>query len=460
MKRPRRFSLVARLGPPDEPTAPLVQADSDLYDINFLDGRRHLRFGVGSALKALASLGFRPSERAIDLLLLAALVNAADTRISRSSNAQDGWTREIDLYAPVSAPQVWAEQKARLETLLRFLTGDRWRVFFYSRPDHCRSLATQPTSRAIHPITHVSLLSGGLDSLIGAIDLLAAGRRPLFVGHYWDGQTAKAQAAVLSALTTHYSQQHVNCLRVRLGFDRNSLDTGETESTQRSRSFLFYAIGALAASTFDQSMTVNVPENGLIALNVPLDPLRVGALSTRTAHPHVITGMTQLTHAVGLPVSFSNPYRHMTKGEMVSRCADRAFLRSIVAYSMSCSSPAKMRFQGLSPSHCGRCVACLIRRASLKAGLGMEDPTRYAVEDLRAGTLSTKRAEGRDIRSFQLLANRINRDPRLAKILVHKPGPLVGAPDEVPRYAEVFRRGVLEVAALLQGVTATPRCHK
>lgn len=452
----RRFSLIGRLGPADKASVQLVQMDSVVYEIDFLDGERRMRFGIGSALDDIASLGLEPSERAIDLILLAALVNAGDTRVSRSINGQDGWTREIDLYLPVSAPIVWNGEKQRIEALLRFLTGDRWRVFFRARTKRTNILAVRPKRSPTDGMTDVNLLSGGLDSLIGAINLLAKGRYPLFVGHYWDAETAKAQAYVLGALDKHYPGHNIKSLRVRLGFDKHHLDTRETESTQRGRSFLFYAIGALAASAFHRPMAVNVPENGLIALNVPLDPLRLGALSTRTAHPHVIAGMKRLTDAIGLSVSFSNPYRHMTKGEMVSGCADGAFLRSVVGNSMSCSSPAKARYRGLSPRHCGYCVPCLIRRASLQAGLGVQDPTLYTVEDLRAETLATDRAEGKDVRSFQLITNRIKRAPELAKILVHKPGPLVDAPDELQDYADVFRRGVLEVGALLQGVRAEP----
>ena len=285
---------------------------------------------------------------------------------------------------------------------------------------------------------------------------MAKDKRPLFVSHYWDAETAKAQTHVLKALEKHFSRDKIESLRVRLGFDRHHLDTGETEATQRGRSFLFFALAALAASAFERPMAVSIPENGLIALNVPLDPLRVGALSTRTAHPHVIAGIRRLTDAVGLSVSFSNPYRHRTKGEMVAGCADGTCLREVVGDSMSCSSPAKARYKGLSPRHCGYCVPCLIRRASLKAGLGMKDPTLYTVENLRVQTLATDQAEGEHIRSFHLMEKRIKKDPGLAKILVHKPGPLIDAPDEIPDYASVFRRGILEVGKLLRGVKAKP----
>ena len=452
----RRFSLIGRLGPDDMASVKPVQTDSAVYEIDFLDGDRRMGFGIGQALDQVASLGLRSSERAIDLVLLAALVTAGDTRVSRPINAQDGWTREVDLYVPVSAPELWNDKKQSVEALLRFLTGDRWRVFFHVRTDRTMALAIQPKRVAIDDLTEVSLLSGGLDSLIGAINLLARGRYPLFVSHYWDAETAKAQTSVLKALAKHFCGNEIKRVRVRLGFDRHHLDTQEREATQRGRSFLFYALAALAASAFDRPMAVDVPENGLIALNVPLDPLRLGALSTRTAHPHFIAGMRRLIDAVGLSVSLSNPYRHMTKGEMVSGCADGAFLRKVVSDSMSCSSPAKARYRKLSPRHCGYCVPCLIRRASLKAGLGVKDPTLYTVEDLRSKPLATDRVEGEHVRSFQLMVKRIEADPGLAKILVHKPGPLVDAPEEIPAYADVFRRGVLEVGELLHGVKARP----
>ena len=452
----RRFSLIGRLGADDKASIKPVQTDSAIYEIDFLDRERRMRFGLGQALDQLASLGLRPAERAIDLILLAALVNAGDTRVSRPINAQDGWTREIDLYLPVSAPKVWNDERQSIEALLRFLTGDRWRVFFRVRTDRSAALAVQPKRLAINDLTEISLLSGGLDSLIGAIDLLADGKRPFFVSHYWDAETAKAQTYLLGVLAKQFSGQEMKSLRVRVGFDRQHLDTGETEATQRGRSFLFFALAALAASAFDRPMEVKIPENGLIALNVPLDPLRFGALSTRTAHPYFIAGMRRLTDAVQISVSFWNPYRHMTKGEMVSACTDGAFLRKVVGNSMSCSSPAKARYKGLSPRHCGYCVPCLIRRASLKAGLGVKDPTLYTVENLRAQTLATDRAEGEHIRSFQLMVKRIKKDPGLAKILVHKPGPLIDAPDEISDFAGVFRRGVLEVGKLLQGVKASP----
>ena len=452
----RRFSLIGRLGPDDKGTINLVQSDSDVFEIDFLDGDLRMGFGIGHALDQLASLGLQASERGIDLVVLAALVNAGDTRVSRKLNAQDGWTREIDLYVPVSAAAAWSANSGSIESMLRFLSGDRWRVFFRDRTKRTKTLAVAPKRLAIDGLTKVSLLSGGLDSLIGAVDLLSGGVRPLFVSHYWDSETAKAQAYILERLETQFGKEAFKSLRVRLGFDKHHLTTGETENTQRGRSFLFYSLATLAASAINGRTAVDIPENGLIALNVPLDPLRFGALSTRTAHPHFIASMQRLIDALALDVELNNPYRHMTKGEMVANCADKLFLQKIVANSMSCSSPAKARYKKLSPRHCGYCVPCLIRRASLEVGLDGDDETLYTVEDLKGHILASDQPEGEHVRSFQLMAKRIRAKPDLAKILVHKPGPLHDKPDEIPDYADVFRRGVLEVAELLKGVRARP----
>lgn len=301
----------------------------------------------------------------------------------------------------------------------------------------------------------VALFSGGLDSLIGAIDLLTAGKRPMLVSHWWDAETSKAQQALLQKLQTRFPTNSPRSLRVRLGFDKHDVSTDETENTQRSRSFLFFALAAVTAVALRAPRAI-VPENGLIGLNVPLDPLRLGALSTRTTHPHYMANFNRLLAGLGLPVRLDNPYRHMTKGEMVKRCMDRLLLQALVPISMSCSSPAKARFRGLSPRHCGTCVPCLIRRASLQAGFGANDPTLYLVPALSAQTLNTIKAEGEHVRSFQLLNAQLNANPSSAASLARIPGPLNDAPAEVDDYVDVLRRGIHEVDALLQNVRAAP----
>lgn len=452
----RRFTFIGRMGVSDNGPVPLLQPDTTLIDIQFVDTFRRLEYGIGSALDALRALGLTPKEVAVDLVVLSALVNAADTRISRAVNSQNGWTREIDLIIPVSDVRLWDDQARLLERLLRFLTGDLWRVFFRSRPAGFHRIAQPPTNLALTTFDNVALFSGGLDSLVGAIDQLASSARPLLVSHYWDSETSKAQNALLHFLERHYPKREIKSLRVRLGFDKHHANTGEIEDTQRGRSFLFFALAVLAASALGTNSQVLVPENGLIGLNVPLDPLRLGSLSTRTTHPFYMARMNELLRRLSLPLELTNPYRHMTKGEMLEGCKDRGFLQKIVGQSMSCSSPAKARYRKLSPRHCGTCVPCLIRRASIEFGLGAVDPTLYTVPSLTARKLDTRAAEGEHVRSFQLMIAKLGANPAAAKVLVHVPGPLSDAPQEIPQFVGVFERGMAEVAQLLRSVTAGP----
>ncbi|TGT79253.1 hypothetical protein EN804_35045 [Mesorhizobium sp. M8A.F.Ca.ET.161.01.1.1] len=78
------------------------------------------------------------------------------------------------------------------------------------------------------------------------------------------------------------------------------------------------------------------------------------------------------------------------------------------------------------------------------------------VKDLAARRLDTLEAEGEHVRSFQLMAERLRRNPRAAKALARIPGPLTDEPSEIDDYVDVFVRGMQEVAHFLEPVRAKP----
>lgn len=444
----RRHSFIARLGPADRAPVPQVQPDAVATEVRFVDGHRRLGFGLGSMVDQLAVRGLVPSEMAVDLALLAALVTAADTRLSRATESQDSWTREIDLYVPVGDPARWEALTALLERTLAFLTGDRWRLFFRARHQAHRRLVAPSARLRLRPgFDCICLFSGGLDSFVGAIDLLAANRKPLLVSHYWDLSTSK-QELCASRLGAAYGDLRPRHVRARVGFDKNDFAmVAGPEQTQRGRSFLFFALASLAASGMEET-TIFVPENGLISLNVPLDPLRVGAWSTRTTHPFYMARWNELLGALGIGAKLENPYRFQTKGEMLQGCKNRKLLEHHVGETISCSSYAKARYRRESPRHCGYCVPCLIRRAAIEAALG-SDPTLYSQASLTGRIIDAGKAEGEHLRSFQLMARRIARNPRLPRLLIHKPGPLSDYGESaIGDYAGVFQRGLEEVSAI------------
>jgi hypothetical protein len=156
--------------------------------------------------------------------------------------------------------------------------------------------------------------------------------------------------------------------------------------------------------------------------------------------------------ALGIGGRIDNPYWDKTKGEMVAACASQAVLSKRAPSSLSCSSPTKGRWTKQPQGHCGFCLPCLIRRAALEPN----DPTAYTLANLRASPLDTKQAAGQQVRSFQIAIARLAARPDLAKVLIHKPGPLYDDPARHDALAGVYRRGLEEVGRLLTGVQTAP----
>ena len=455
----RRHLLLGRYGPDDQIAVPSA-SDEQVTDLQLVVGEKSLGHGIGGALTDLKGLGVRPSEIGLDLLVLAAHVYAADTRISRSEQSQDSWTREIRLVVPVSDTQRWNAAAQTLKHALDFLTGDRWTLGFRLRPTRFTEIITPPEALLPPAFDDVSLFSGGLDSLIGAIDRLEIGRTPLLVSHAGDGATSDAQNTLFDALKKQFKATAFDRLRAWMTFPSNLVHGVSSENSTRGRSFLFFALGVFAGTGLGKDFVLRVPENGLIALNVPLDPLRLGSNSTRTTHPFYIARWNDLLGYLGISGRIENPYWDKTKGEMAAACAAPALLKTLAPHALSCAHPANARHLGIKGrgiEQCGYCLPCLIRRAALDAAWGRgNDTTPYTLQDLRAHPLGTSNSTGQQIRSFQVAIERLRAAPQLAKVLIHKPGSLADESLRLDQLASVYRRGLAEVAQLIEGVETKP----
>lgn len=454
----KRQLLAGRFGADDQLEIPMGRDEQRTY-LQLVAGEKSLDHGIGGALSSLKKLGVYPTEIGLDLLVLAAHVHAADTRISRVQQSQDSWTREIRLVVPVSEPSRWVAATSVLKSMLDFLTGDRWEFGFRKRPSRFQSIVEQEELDLISPsFDALSLFSGGLDSLIGAIDLLENGSTPLLISHSGDGAASDAQNKLISGLKDHYKNISFDRLRVGMTFKQNLIKGVGSEDSTRGRSFLFFALGVFAGTGFGRRFTLRVPENGLIALNVPLDPLRLGSNSTRTTHPYYMTRWNDLLKVLDVNGEVRNPYWDKTKGEMASNCLNADLLKQLATDSLSCSSPTKGRWQGLGIEHCGYCLPCIIRRAALESAFGSKsDATQYTVPDLRAQVLDTRKAEGVQVRSFQYAIERLKKQPQLANLLIHKPGSLADEIVHLDQLADVYRRGLAEVGQLISGVQTRPK---
>ncbi|EPG64640.1 Qat anti-phage system QueC-like protein QatC [Leptospira wolffii] len=404
-----------------------------------------------TTLKRLNDLKIQPSELGFDLLILAAHVNLADTHISRIKDSQDSWTREIRLVIPVSNPSKWRNSITTIEKMLNFLTGDLWVINFRKRPEKVQALLTIKNKPENPKFDRLSLFSGGLDSLIGAIDLLEQGKSPLFISYLGDGSVSSPQSNLFSLLKKEYSKRNFERFKIGIEFPKEIIKESKHENTSRGRSFHFIAIAVLAGTAFSNGFILNIPENGFIALNVPLDNLRLGSLSTRTTHPYYLFLWNKLLSELQINGLLENPYWRRTKGNMIRECSNINFLKKSYVKSMSCAAPTKLRWFGFTTQHCGYCLPCIIRKASLNFGLGKGiDKTKYWKKNLKQLVSENNITTMQQIRSFQYAINVTNKNPKIAKYLIHLPGPLPSFKEEdFKSLVDVYRNGLKEIEILL-----------
>jgi 7-cyano-7-deazaguanine synthase in queuosine biosynthesis len=449
-----KYGLNFHFGKADIVSALRSEDFDAFFNIDLFANLNALSFHIPPFLQILFNAQLTPSEDALDLLFVGAAVFGADTHISRDQTSQNGWTREISLSLPVSDLEKWNNIIPTLERALRFLSGDYWFFSFRERPAGVAKEIKKAKGTPKIEYSCVSLFSGGLDSYIGAIDRLEEKHNPILVSHSWVTGASHDQRVCFRKLNETYPKRILHCAG-RIGFSAEALPGVTKETSERSRSFLFFSQAAIAASALGDGTVIYVPENGLISLNVPIDYLRLGSLSTRTTHPFVIARFNEILGMLGIAAKLQNPYAHKTKGEMVADCANPALLATTITETMSCSSPGKYRFVGHSRGHCGHCVPCIIRRASLQDVAG-GDPTSYIVSDLRARTIDSNKAEGEHIRSFQLAIQKLGASESRARVIIRKPGSLQDSEHEIDELAGVYCRGVGEIERLLDGVVTAP----
>ena len=309
-------------------------------------------------------------------LYFSALIYAIDRSISREEHSIDGWSRELDVVIKIPCHEVYDAHRMRITAMLSYLTGDYWTLSFQEAPSF--SLIKYKKCDYFDDIAQVNLFSGGLDSLIGAIDFMTQyPKKKLFLASHYDSDMSgprNDQEKLLHCFASKYSGQYVVFSK------RNSIRIGSkisAETSCRSRSIMFIAI-ALQIAEYNKSKII-IPENGSVSLNYPLSPSRRSSCSTRTTHPVVLNQVNKIFEDFGFTAQVENPYELMTKGEMVRDCKDLPYLLNILSDSNSCGKRTRRQFfyDNRHATHCGHCMPCMYREASL---VGYEDKTLYGNE--------------------------------------------------------------------------------
>jgi len=389
-----------------------------------------------------------PPRPAIDFLLFSAGVFVADKKVPRRL-ALDRWTRHFQMSVPVHDPTAWGTATPHLSEALAFLTGDRWDLGWRHEPIELRP--TTPVER--RHVDAICLFSGGLDSLVGAINLLEEqpDSRILLVGHYDSSLTPGVQRRLAAALSTHYGPQRVRLVQALLRpastrpRQQYPLPPGR-ETTTRSRSIAFLGLGLAAAAAQSSETPLYVPENGFIAVNTPLNDTRLGSCSTRTTHPYFLDRLRQGLQAIGLTNAIINPYLLATKGELLAGCQNGELLTNLASLSVSCAHPEQGRYEQTGYGNCGYCFPCLIRRSALNT-IGLDDPSQYRRDVCSdASFLDGRSARGRDARAV-FTALQATADPaRAGSLAPALSGPLRG--QHAKDVVRVYRQGLEELRNL------------
>jgi len=360
-----------------------------------------------------------------DLFLISALVYGVDNLLDRRYYSDDGWARELKVSFPVYNLATWQGKEQMLEETLKFLTGDHWdinfsqntvtNIFLVQKRRWKKNIRKYNAER----IKTTSLFSGGLDSLIGIIDQIESlnvNEEILLVSHFDFNSSGpkKDQDRLYKHVKNNYLN-HINdnWIRIRLSLKRRNQNGDEftVEGNYRSRSFFFIGLGCYVS----QSSNLVVPENGTISINYPLTPSRVSSLSTRTTHPFVINRLQVLLNDLGIDIELENPYSYQTKGEMIVNCLNYELLTGIYSESTSCGKPGhNYSWKNRTASHCGVCMPCIYRRASLNIsgqdhdiyGRDITKPlTRNSYTDLPALINYLKKQIGLDKMKRDILVN-------------------------------------------------------
>lgn len=378
-----------------------------------------------------------PEEVSIDLMIVSEFVYYCDRLFLRES-AVDGWKREISLEIPLLNDEIFIENTELLQNLLNFLTGDNWTLSFCSREltDWEERIRLKCVEKSSEDFQDICMFSGGLDSYIGAIDLLEEGENPIFVSHYGGSKgTLPYQVSLKEKLMNVYPRLETNQF-----FQFYIAPQNGREDTTRSRSFLFFSHAIVVANSVNAKRLI-VPENGFISINVPLTFARSGSSSTRTTHPYYFKLFQELLLNLGLNIEIFNPFKFLTKGQMVQNCRNQKLIRETVEDTMSCSKPDYARWKGYSePIHCGFCIPCTIRRASIFAG-EIDDKTPYLTTNY-----STPEANS-NLNAFRLsIAQNMTKDP---EFIIQRNGII---PDNFKSYASIYKNGLIELNTFLKSI--------
>lgn len=376
---------------------------------------------------------------AFSLLYISAIAYTIDRSVDRYIHSVDGWSREFDVDINLPEFEQFHPLEKTVNKMLSFLTGDYWNCHFVGTEQvhYCRYNNTN----YFDGITQVNLFSGGMDSLIGAIDYMTDHPEgKLFLASHYDNSMPgplSDQRELKGLFEKMYRGRYcsIDAVLIKPSYSE--------ELSCRSRSLMFLSIALVVASY--ANCKIVVPENGSVSLNYPLSPSRRASCSTRTTHPVFLFYYREIIKALGLTTEICNPYEKKTKGEMVQECSDKDYLLSIVEFSNSCGkrNMHQVMYDNHNASHCGHCMPCMYRKASL---IGELDKTSYGNRFI---TLFDKRGK-KVAEDFFAMLNFLKKDLSREQIKRELRIAGMGRFEDLDEYVDLVLRTRTELASMIR----------
>ncbi len=317
-----------------------------------------------------------------DLLEIATYVYVADQVVCRGGEKEfeyaEKWHRVFVLKIPVREYDIWSHEEIRehLEETLHFLSGDSYTFQFILRDaESPKYFKVEEPDDTKYKIKDVVLCSGGLDSFTGIVDEIIGHKNSIAMVSHWSNSKAKSLQRDLTDYVKSIQPDEVRCQAIQVKVNKKKELTHE--KSQRSRSFLFAALGTVIAYMYELRR-VKFYENGIVTCHLPFDGQTPQARRTRSTHPLFLKRMgTLVSTLIDSDFSFENPYSGLTKTDVVLRLKDLG-QQVQIEKTRSCAG-AVFRYP---ETHCGSCSQCLDRRfATLAARCAGNDPEQlYKVE--------------------------------------------------------------------------------
>ncbi len=323
-----------------------------------------------------ASFGRVLPPTCADLLTIALCCYTADRTFPRGRD----WRRDLSLRIPVIDQTAWRSTVGRLESWLTLLTGDEWQLRLVSRRAARGSESQLVLELPEDAPRAAALFSGGLDSYAGAGSWLERDKTGVLV--LVGVQSSTVVGAVQRRLFRRLSDAYPGRVRF-VAVPLHLSHSVSRDSWQRTRGFVYHALVSSVAHVA-QAPDAIVFENGYGALNPRLGEQQRGAQTTKSTHPWVVSGWSQISDLLGLEPRTTLPHRWQTKAEVLA--AMPSGLWAGIRETESCDAfPLRRRLL----KQCGECGSCILRRQALiAAGLAYQDRTDYAKDPLGPNDLT------------------------------------------------------------------------